>query len=226
MRDALVILDIGGTLVQGPDTGPAKRLAARLGLSPDARRAFSRAIMTRAFASPEELAAAVDLPAGAVAELWRAQEDEARPVEGALDALRALQAQGIRLALLSNIWPPYLTSVRRHFGAFFDAHVEPELQRYSFALGDEKPAARLFTDLLRDAGVPAGRCVMVGDSYSSDLEPAMRLGMKAVWTLHRPKKEVTDLVRVLNRAAPPPSRTVASVAAVDAALIRALVEAA
>lgn len=182
----LVILDIGNTLVRGPDRGPARRLAAALGLGRDGRRALRTALMTRPFESPGELAAFVRAelgaadPGPAVAELWSAQEHEAEPVEGALDALTALRASGLRLALVSNIWRPYLTSVRRHLGAFIDEHVPVPLQVFSFQAGVAKPDPAIFRLALERAGVAARDAVMVGDTPEEDIAPAAALGMRTI----------------------------------------------
>jgi HAD superfamily hydrolase (TIGR01509 family) len=185
--EPFVILDIGRTLVNGPARGPAARIAATLGLSGTQKRALRRALMTRPFTSPSDVAEfarrELSLPNAerAIADLWTAQEHETKPVPGALDALMALRGQGARLALISNIWQPYLTSVRRHFGAFFDEHIPPALQLFSFQVGHAKPEREIFERALSAAGIHAAAAVMVGDSYDEDIAPAAALGMATVW---------------------------------------------
>ena len=226
----LVILDIGSTLANSPDEAPAARIARPLGLSGQYRRALQHALMTRPFDSPEAVADFVrtlhDDPAidYVVREVWTAQSTEAQPLPGAAEALIELRDHGLRLALLSNIWLPYLESVRSHFGVFFDEHIPQPLQHFSFRTGHEKPASSLFENVLRAADVTADRAVMVGDSYRCDIEPALALGMKAVWILERPAKEAADIVRVLDGAAPPPSRALATIQALDAHLVASLWE--
>jgi HAD superfamily hydrolase (TIGR01549 family) len=181
----LVILDIGNTLVTGPPQGPAQRIAAALGLSAGVRRELQRALMTMPFRTPAEVAAHARERLGVahpgldavVADVWRRQEHEARPTARAAELLRG----GARLALLSNIWRPYLTSVRRHFGAIFDARIPRELQLFSFELGDAKPSRALFELVLDRAGVAPADAMMVGDSYASDIAPAAALGLQTVW---------------------------------------------
>jgi HAD superfamily hydrolase (TIGR01662 family) len=230
--DALVVLDIGGTLVQGPDMGPARRMARELGMDTPQRRALQEALMTIAFEEPAAVAAfirdrlavrdpAVEEVAGRI---WRAQEDEAVPVEGAREMLAGLADAGYRLALLSNIWAPYLTSVMRHLGDAVERAVAPELRYFSFLRGAQKPSPEPFLAVLGRARIRSDRSVMVGDSYSTDMQPAAALAMKTVWALQRPEKEVSDLVRVLNRHAEPPSRTISSIAQLDGELIASLLE--
>jgi HAD superfamily hydrolase (TIGR01509 family) len=223
----LVVLDIGATLVEGPPKAPASRIAAHLGLDAAQKAVLRGALMTTPFGGPGDVAALVRHVSGlprvvvdpVVSEVWDAQLREARPLPGALEALAELRAGGLRLALISNIWPPYLAAVREHFGAFFDEHIPEALQRFSFREGCAKPGPQLFERALRAAGVAARDAVMVGDSYAEDIEPAARLGISTVLVLHRPQRETAGLVRVLNGEAPRPSRTIQAIAQLGAGVV-------
>jgi HAD superfamily hydrolase (TIGR01509 family) len=223
MGAPLIVLDIGSTLVAGPTTGPAGRIARRLGLDAGQKRLLHGALMTVAFESPPEVAAflhrAFAVPSAAaeraVRELWIAQENEAAPLPGAAGAIAGLRAAGYQFAVISNIWLPYLTATRKHFGSFFDDCVPPGSQLFSFREGREKPSPELFRTALRNAGIPAGQSVMVGDSYVKDIQPAAALGMRTVWLLHNPEKEAPSLVRVLNGQADGASMALASIADLD-----------
>lgn len=213
-----MIFDIGNTLVRGPETGPAARLTGGLGLPPDP--GLSELLMTADFADAPALAVALEsrysLPPGSARDVarqvWDSQLTDARPIDGALDALRSLSAAGLRLALLSNIWRPYAESVRRWFGPFFDAAIPAELQCLSFREGLAKPEPAVFTRLLLKSGTPASQAIMVGDSLERDIGPAARLGMHSV----------------LVGAAPPtdgdnrPDRVIASVAELTVRLVEAV----
>lgn len=52
----------------------------------------------------------------------------------------------------------------------------------SESVGVEKPHAQMFDQAVRSLGVPKRNILMIGDSYSDDIEPALKLGMKAVLT--------------------------------------------
>lgn len=229
MTAALAILDLGATLVSGPQRGPWSRLAERLVLDAGAKAELREALMTRPFDAPEAVAAFVrertaSDPAAVgrvVAELWEAQRREAEPIAGALDAVDRLRRAGLRLAVISNIWLPYLQSVRSHFEALFERDVEPALQLCSFREGCAKPSPELFRRALERARVAPEQAVMIGDSYAEDVEPAARLGLGTIWLLHRPRREAADLVRVLNGAAPPPGRALRSIADLTAETIAA-----
>ena len=183
---AVVFLDIGETLVHGPPEGPARRIARTVGLSAGERRALHDALMTRPFATPAAVSAWMAESLGivgaeaAVGAVWAAQERDARPVDGAESALRALHEDGVTLGLLSNIWQPYLSSAWLGLGDLLEQLVAPALRIYSFREGHAKPAPAIFARALAAAGVPAERTVMVGDSYAKDIAPAARAGMGTV----------------------------------------------
>lgn len=231
MSATLAIVDLGATLVTGPARGPWSRIAERLSLAPAVKASLRDALLTRAFERPGEVAAflrAAGAPNGADVEraveaVWTAQTREAEAIASAPAALERLRAAGLRLAVISNIWWPYLQSVRAHLGAVLDACVEPQLQLFSFREGAAKPSPELFRRALERAGAVPDEAVMIGDSYAEDVEPAARLGLATVWILHRPQREAADLVRVLNGEAPAPGRVLSSIADLTADTVAAAV---
>ena len=227
MTPPLVLLDLGGTLVRGPARGPASRIAAALGLSAQDKAALHEALMTTPFEQPDEVAAflrARDVPAGAaleeaVAGVWTAQQTEAQPIDGAIEALLELRRHEIRLGVVSNIWKPYLDGVRAQLGTLLDELVEPSLRLYSFRERCAKPAPELLRRALERARVDPVDAVMVGDSYANDIAPAAALGVRTVWLLQRPDREVASIARVINARATAPSRTLASIRELSADVI-------
>jgi HAD superfamily hydrolase (TIGR01509 family) len=223
----VIFLDIGSTLVQADSSGPASRIASRLGLSGDQRRALGHAVMTTDFGTAEEVCAFVESRFGVEAEtarrvsgdVWSDQEQDAHPVPGALEAMTRLQAEGWRLGLVSNIWQPYFQSACRHFGEFFDRHIPSALRLLSYQFGYAKPSPEIFAAALGRAGVPATEAVMVGDSYFDDIQPAAALGMATVWVLSRPPREAVALAQVSDGVAIGPTQTVSSLDALDSRLL-------
>jgi FMN phosphatase YigB (HAD superfamily) len=187
--DRLVILDIGETLVSGPDSGPAQRIAGELGLTSGQARELGRALMTTDFGGPggvaehlvQEFVVDRERACTVSARVWRAQEHEAQPIDGALQVLGALSAAGLRLAVLSNIWQPYCESALRHVGPFFDANVPADLQHYSFRTGRAKPDPAAFAGVLDAAGAAPGDAVMIGDNHRTDIRGAMGAGLRWLW---------------------------------------------
>ncbi len=209
----IVLFDIGSTLIEGPDSGPAQRFADLLGLD---KRAVRDLLFRTNLSGPEELAAQLTARFGvdparalqAACTLWRAQLEEAYVLPGAREAIARLKAAGIERGYLSNIWPPFY----ERFAREFPGEAASGRCFLSFRTGLMKPAPEAFRAALAACGVEAARTVMVGDTYSADIEPAIALGLRTIWVLHRPHKERRDLVRVLNGQAPRPSVTLASIA--------------
>lgn len=232
MADAEVVLfDIGATLVDASVRGPAARIAAATGLSDEQRRRLDAALMTTAFADAAEVTDYLARELGvhgadaAVAEVWTAQATDAYPVEGAAAVVGALRDAGLRIGLVSNIWRPFLESARRCLPEVFEELTDPALRLYSFEVGSAKPAAALYQRAVAAARVPAGRVVMVGDSYVRDVRPAAGLGLRTVWVLRRREREAASLAAIDAGAAPAPSATVAAVADVTPGLVAALPDA-
>jgi FMN phosphatase YigB (HAD superfamily) len=222
-----VFLDIGATLVGADVRGPASRIGELLGLDRDRRGSLHEVLMTTDFRDAVEVAeymigslgAEPDPAMAAASEIWVSQESDAYPLPKAPEALGRLVAQGWRIGLISNIWRPYLDSVRLHYGALFDAAIEPRLQLFSFQLGRAKPDPEIFAAALRRAGVAARGAVMIGDSYDEDIAPAAALGMGTVWVLTRPDDQAEAIARVEVGSAPPPTLTVDSLDALDPRLL-------
>jgi HAD superfamily hydrolase (TIGR01549 family) len=59
--------------------------------------------------------------------------------------------------------------------------------------GVSKPDPAIFRLALQRLGVAAERCVVVGDAYDRDIEPAKAIGCRTVWLKGRSWKEWTDV---------------------------------
>ena len=96
---------------------------------------------------------------------------------GAEEILAALTARGIRLLLLTNGDSRIQRGKISRFGLekyFPHILIEEEL-------GFGKPDERAFLAALKLLGTEARETVMVGDNYAWEMEPALRLGITAVW---------------------------------------------
>lgn len=210
----IALFDIGSTLIDGPPYGPARRLAEMLGLGKESVADLERLLFRTPSESAEHLAQHIAEGVGieyALAKeqctkLWNAQLTEAYVLPGALEAVERLRAAAIPRAYLSNIWPPFYEHFRR---SFTTEAAEPQF--LSFQLGLSKPDPAFFNAALNGLNVPASEVVMIGDTYKNDILPAIELGMKTIWVLHRPDKERASLVDVLNGSAPRPGLTLNSI---------------
>jgi len=94
----------------------------------------------------------------------------------ALPAVDRLRAGGYRVGLISNFegWLEEML-VELQAGDIFEVSV------ISGLVGVEKPDPRIYEIALEQAGVPADAAAHVGDSLRLDVEPAISVGMKAVF---------------------------------------------
>jgi len=215
----IVFFDIGSTLIDGPPFGPARRLSETLGLGPQAIPELERILFRSPASDPEQLAHTIvnrlrvefESALAACTALWNAQLEEAYVLPGAREAIDKLKSAGIPRAYLSNIWPPFY----EHFQQEFAEEAGSQPQFLSFKTGLMKPDPAFFQLALRAVEARAENAVMVGDTYKNDIRPAIELGMRTVWVLHRPEKEKADLIAVLNGDAPPPDLTLQSIGELD-----------
>lgn len=212
------IFDIGATLVTGPPVAPNKVIAALLdGVSPTD---VASVIMTTDLASADEVCAALEQRCGAVSadarlairDLWDSQLSAPVEIPGATDTVLALKRQGMRIGLLSDIWNPYYAGVRNALPAVIDSADGIVL---SCRTGARKPNPDNFLRALEELDVRADEAVMIGDTYSHDILPALTLGMRAVWVLARPEREAEHVIGVLNSELPSPTVTVCDISEVS-----------
>jgi FMN phosphatase YigB (HAD superfamily) len=91
----------------------------------------------------------------------------------ALPCLRALQAGGMRIALVGN-QPASVEPFLQALG------VEVDLVASSERWGVEKPSPAFFERLVAELGLPPEGIAYVGDRLDNDVLPAVGLGMRAV----------------------------------------------
>jgi HAD superfamily hydrolase (TIGR01662 family) len=91
------------------------------------------------------------------------------------DTLRKLQANGLRLGLISNSHRP-LRSFGSHFG--LEGLITVTISSYDH--GYMKPHPSIFERALREMGVSAPEAVMVGDSLAHDVAGARQVGMTGI----------------------------------------------
>jgi putative hydrolase of the HAD superfamily len=194
-----VSLDVGGVLVV-PDHGALAGVLDRLGVRYDRSRFGvghyeAMAAMDRATSDPEDFTdylwgflAAVDVPEDDRPRAHDALFDVLRtpvwcqPVPGSRDALRALAAAGLRLAVTSNSDGTVADHLARHEWVQVGEGpgVPVELVTDSGLVGVGKPDARVFQATIDGLGLPPDRVVHVGDSAFYDVAGAAAVGMQAV----------------------------------------------
>ncbi len=121
----------------------------------------------------------------------------------ALPTLRALEASGYRLGLLSNAGDDQdVHQLVERFG------IEPyfDFILTSASCSYRKPHPRIFQLALAHWNFPTAEVAMVGDTLSADIEGAQRLGLYTIWISRRARPTVEEMNRIV------PDATVASLA--------------
>ena len=91
------------------------------------------------------------------------------------EALEELRTRGWRLAILSNTDPDLLAASVAAIGVPFDALITAE------EAGSYKPAAGHWERFFAETDAAGDRHVHVAASLFHDIEPAARMGLRAVW---------------------------------------------
>lgn len=200
----------------GPARSPKKELVQILEVSPSEADNISRIIMREQFDDPDSVykrfSTVYNHLTGKhrdkIKALWYDQENSAVEIEGGSETIRHLKGRNYKIGIISNIWTPY-------YRAFEKAC--PEIVSMldgitlSYKEGAEKPDIDLFYKALRSIAATPDKTAIIGDTYEDDLMPAMKLGMKTVWVLSRPEKEVEAITNVLNNIWKNPDHTVQNI---------------
>ena len=213
-RPLAAIFDIGATLVTGPPAAPNK-VIARL-LDGAAASDVSSVIMTSELSCADGVCRQIEARFGRLADsarrgisqLFESQSSAAEEINGATDTVLELKNRGLKVGLLSDIWSPYYESVEKALPQVIDAVDTIVL---SCRTGVRKPDPANFKRMLDELDVAPSQAVMIGDTYTHDIKPALDLGMQAVWVLARPDKESELSIEILNRAGPAPTATVSHI---------------
>ena len=145
-------------------------LAARIGMD-EAREERFRRLFQRF-----GVAAGPDVCAGAAAMYRREYLDARRPMAGADALLRAVRRRAAVGIVTNNLLLEQREKLE-HCG--LSAHVDALV--VSEAAGVSKPDPRIFAVALDELGVAPGETVMLGDSWSADIEGARAAGIRAIW---------------------------------------------
>ena len=106
-------------------------------------------------------------------------DDRFQPLPGAGELLKSIRELGLRTVIASNTYWRDADSYWDDFrllgmAGYIDGIVT------SVDAGHLKPHPAVFQMAMRQAGVDAGRCVVIGNREENDIEPALALGM---WTI-------------------------------------------
>ena len=110
-----------------------------------------------------------------IKELIRREVNSVRLFPEVTNTLQTLKTRGFKLAIISNLAPPYAEPVRRYFSTIVDLLI------FSFEAGVIKPHPGIFQILCEKLAIAPESVVMAGDSLSSDIQGARDFGMQAIY---------------------------------------------
>lgn len=123
-----------------------------------------------------------------------------RPVAGAQALLEAVRSAGLKIGIVTNNAVDEQTEKLNRMGwhPLIDALVISE------AVGKSKPHPEIFAEALRQLAVRADEVVMVGDSWSADIQGAANAGIRAIW-LNRfdDPCPAADMAKIITSLEPP-----------------------
>ncbi|MEO1285701.1 MAG: HAD-IA family hydrolase [Pseudomonadota bacterium] len=172
-----VCFDAFGTLVEITDKQQAFRPMFKA-LTPDKRRELKHRLMRedRPFTDwPEALGVEVD--PYVLLDVLNRQLGEMLSVEmrpGMADIWARLRADGLRLAVCSNLASDYVQTLQGKLPN------RPDVEVLSCKVGAIKPEPEIYAKVLDGLRIEAGRVLFVGDRPRADIEGPRAVGMKAI----------------------------------------------
>ena len=106
--------------------------------------------------------------------------DYVAPSAEAVEIIRKLKAQGLKMAIVTNVVPELLEHQQKKVAALGIAELFDVIV-YSAELGIHKPDRRIFDHAANLLGIPNAQCLFVGDDPDSDVVGALSAGMEVVW---------------------------------------------
>jgi putative hydrolase of the HAD superfamily len=199
---AAVLLDVGGTLWPDrvpfePEPGPDPCLAGIQRLLPEhdaaevlltLRTELARddaslvqdthGVLTRAIRGLVDPRTSVD-PAALRQALCRPAGPGVRLFPGAAELLATIRRLGLTCVIISNV---QVRSAADYWRDFTDIGLARDIDAVvtSHDVGFRKPHPAMFAAAIREANCGAASCLMVGNSETKDIAPAVALGMRAI----------------------------------------------
>ncbi len=190
-----VFLDIGFTLLGGPELSPPKMIAKILNLEKSFLDRLSGIVFAQYHTDPRSLANSLEKCVGReidrrernlIVDFWKGQYEEAYELDWAHGFMEALIGAGIDIHIVSNLWFPFYDRFRQIFSS-----IRPFIksETLSFREGVKKPSPEFYRIAFQRSGAEPSDSFSVGDSLGNDILPYADSGMKCVWYASRPLSE-------------------------------------
>lgn len=187
---AAVIFDLYGTLLHIPhDSRPFHQLARR---AAQYRLALESALI-RNHPTLADFAADICLPSQRdIPRLQSQLDDDIRniqPFSDAITTLKKLHQYEIKTAVISNLATPYKEPFTNHE---LDELVDVTV--FSCDCGHAKPSPEIYRRAINQLGCDANDCLMVGDSFRSDVDGPAQVGIAGLHLVRDGRSSVARTV--------------------------------
>ncbi len=179
-----IVFDLWNTLAYEEGMNPFVEIKKKTGAK--SIRQIEEAIMERRFPSTENMmehlceSLKIDYSPTFIRELsttFEAGIKNAVLFNDTIGSLKKLKSEGYLLGLISNTEEPAIDYLNKKYPSLFGLF---DTTIFSYDAGVLKPGREIFELALKNLSSRPEEAIMVGDTYSSDIEPALSLGMKAV----------------------------------------------
>ncbi|MCI9008927.1 MAG: HAD family hydrolase [Lachnospiraceae bacterium] len=123
---------------------------------------------------------------------WNRLLEAAEPSDGALDTIKALKGQGIRIGIGTDM------TARVQFLKLETLGILPYVDFLvsSEEAGAEKPEQAFFARCVEKAGCGADECFFVGDNLTKDVLGAVDAGLHGVWYCPKGAGKTADVLQI------------------------------
>lgn len=199
-----IFLDIGFTLMGGPNLSPPKKIKCILNLNDDCLGKLSKIIFSENHETPDSLILSLeksfritvaDFQRDKITDFWDKQFSEVYEIKGATSLINSLHKLYQSIHIVSNLWYPFYNK----FSDIFNKSLYCiNTETLSFMEGITKPSTGFYEIALKRSGAIPSNSIMVGDSIDNDIIPCAKLGMKCIWFISRHINETELKKKKLN----------------------------
>lgn len=182
----MILLDVGLTLLGGPQLSPSSFICDLLSLPRYAKQAVSDIVFARCFPNADGLVDHLsvvfemnisDIQRTALVDYWNNQLSACHPLPGAEEFCDEIIRHQFPYCIASNLWKPFHMALTR-----FLPDIERKSQHLflSYMLGARKPSREFYDSVYSTISVPRQDVIIVGDSFENDIAPCMARGSTCI----------------------------------------------
>lgn len=186
-----IIFDLYDTLIYTVDRkNPYMAFFNSLGLTKVEKSEWINNVLTQDYESFDEIGSIIKKSIVHTQHYQKLLEEECDNTFLFPDTISTLKrlSKKYRIFLLSNISTPY---IKCYYDLGIDAYIEKPF--FSCKIGFRKPNPMSFQSVIDYSGLPPRELLMIGDSFRSDYEGALNVGIKAILKNDSLEKLTIDL---------------------------------